>query len=103
MHITPEREAELSQQRELGSRASRLLEDPLFREAVEAIRNECRRSFETSKVDDDRGRLIARLKVDALEDVISKLVVHVRRGIMATDDLSLWETFREKMGKRKVS
>ena len=79
------------------------MEDELFREAVSAVREECRRDFERSKIEDDRGRLIARLKVDLLEDILTKLAKHIRWGVRAADDLSMWERFKERMTKRRAA
>jgi hypothetical protein len=70
-----------------GDRAQRLLEDPLIREALKAIRDKAILRFVESRVDSERDRLIARLQIDAAEEFVNALLHHVRNGTLAKSNL----------------
>ena len=78
-----ERERDLGPQMARASRAQAILDDPLFVEAVQAIRDECHRTFAESPLSDDQSRQEARFGLWALEKVIGKLATHTQTGRFA--------------------
>lgn len=77
-----------------AARAKRILEDDLFVEAIEAIKDEIMRDFANSSLNDDETRKTARLRLKALDDVVGKFKSCIQTGQMASTQLS-W--LREKM------
>lgn len=80
-------EAQLRGEIDRAHRAERLLADDLIREALKAIRDRAHNEFTTSAINDDRARLVARLRVDVAEDFIASLSNHVATGRMAKTTL----------------
>lgn len=66
-------EVSLRRRIENGRKAAALLEDPFFKEAVEAVKTSAWDQFRTSKIEDDAGRRYARAKLDAIEGVIQSI------------------------------
>lgn len=71
-----------------GRRAAAILENPLFKDAVRAVRDGAVSQFENSAEDDDRTRTLARLKVGVLQDVVGRLTRHMHSGQAAETRLS---------------
>ena len=70
-----------------GERAKRILDDTLFKEAVEAVRDDIYGAFASSGIADDDARRIARLRLDVLNRVLKDLEHHMQTGELATEQL----------------
>lgn len=69
-------------------RAARLLDDDLFKAAVEGIKDGLWREFSTSALDDDRRRLHIRLQLGLLDDLLKHIRRHVETGKLASRQLA---------------
>ena len=72
-------------------RARQILDDALFKEAVQAVKDDTLRMFSDSSLNDDHARLLARLRLDCLDKVVGQLLTHVRTGELAEKQLPLIE------------
>lgn len=86
-----------------GSAAERIFNDPLLRAAIEAVKDAAWRQFAASAVDDDRTRLLVRLKLQVLAEVQDHLKTHIATGRLAAESLSQFEKFKEWMRRKKVA
>ena len=81
-----------------ANRAKSIIEDELFLEAVEAVKDQLWRDFAQSKLDDDNLRRNARIGVDMLDRILSSLRKHIETGKMA--DKALADIEKRKLFKR---
>lgn len=72
-----------------GEQAKRIYEDALFKEAVEAVRDRIWDQFSRCPVADDRGLLVARIKLECMDEVLRELRHHMDTGKMASQHLPL--------------
>lgn len=82
-------EAKLIVERERGARAKRLLDDPLFGEAIEALRNRAIQAFREADPNDDKALLLAKLRYLMAEDFLDQLVHHFNTGELAVQQLQI--------------
>lgn len=80
-------EAGLVIERERGARAKRLLDDPLFKEAMQAIRDKAIEAFREANPSDDKALLLAKLRYLMAEDFLDQLVHHFNTGELAVQQL----------------
>lgn len=71
-----------------ANRASRILEDDLFVDAVEAVKDHLWGEFAQSKLSDDDTRRNARIGVDMLDRILQSLRKHIETGKMAKVELA---------------
>tara|TARA_Y100000310_G_scaffold329437_1_gene399286 strand:- start:10356 stop:10685 length:330 start_codon:yes stop_codon:yes gene_type:complete len=83
-----DKRARLAQAIGRGQRASAIFEDPLFVEGVEAVRDECIRTFRNSTPDETPLREEAYFKHRALTDVVRQLQNPVRSAELAQEELA---------------
>ena len=87
-------ERKAHQELDRANRARQIMEDPLFRDAVEAVKDQLYKDFAASPLEDDKQRLSARIGIDMLDRVLTSLRKHVETGKMAA--LSLADIDRKK-------
>ena len=73
---------------ERAARAGAILEDELFRAAVEAVRGKLIGEFERSALDDDDARRAQRLCLDLLQRLVGELARHMTDGRLAAAELA---------------
>lgn len=83
-----------------ANRARAIYEDPLFAEAIEAIKDQLWKDFAQSKIGDHDTRLYARIGVDMLDKVCGALRKHMDTGKMAEKTLAGIEKRRDFFRKR---
>ena len=69
-------------------RAERILNEDLFRDAIQELRDGAVNRLTHADVGDIETLRLARLEYDALEKIIDKLTAHVRDGQIAEKDLA---------------
>lgn len=84
-------EGKLRAELDRANRAKRIVEDDLFTEAVESIRNALYRSFAESKLDDDDTRRCARIGVGLLDRLVGDIRYHIETGKLAGKTLDQLE------------
>lgn len=84
-----------------GSRAKQIYEDPLFAEAVDAVKDRVWKEFAASSLKDDTQRLICRLKLDCLDEVLKALHRHMETGRLASHQLPLIERTIKALSRRR--
>ena len=84
-------------------RASQILEDDLFKEAIAAIRGGFQKDFEDSDLNDDDTRRNARIGIEILTRILRALKHHVDTGKMAQVSLSEIEQRRSFLQRLKRS
>lgn len=67
--------------------ASRILENPLFVEAMDAIKDEIYKDFAQCNPRDERGLLCARLQIGLLDKLLKQLKTHIDTGKLAASAL----------------
>jgi hypothetical protein len=85
-----------------SQRAEQILNDPLFVEAVEAIRQRIFEGFKSAKADDADGLKILNLTNKVLDNVLSAINEHIRSGHIAAKritDIKTRKTFLERFRK----
>lgn len=84
-----EHEGQLREERSRGQEATRLLENRLFVEAVDIIKQECWEDFVSSnpKMEGDEKRRIARMKLGLIDDVLKHVKKVLTTGKMAAKQL----------------
>jgi len=86
--VTPEEDEALRRKEvDEGHRASRILEDSLFTETVEAVKDAIWKDFANCPAKDEKGLVIARLKLECLDDVIRSMKRYVETGKLAKQQL----------------
>lgn len=99
--VTATREAERARQ------AARIVDNPLFKEAVAACNDKIHDEFARSKLSDDETRRNARIAIDLLDRLLKNLKHHIETGKMANQTLVNIEDERKRKGifqrVRKVS
>jgi len=90
-------EVQLRGERDRAHRAARMLEDDLFTGAVQAVRENIRRDFEDSDLEDDAGRRIARIALDMLTKVVANIHSHMETGKLADVQIAKIEEKRKKL------
>lgn len=71
-----------------ANRARIILEDELFSDAVEAIKDQLWKDFAQSRIPDDDTRRNARIGVDMLDRILQSLRKHIETGKMAKKTLA---------------
>lgn len=84
-----------------GDRARQIYEDPLFKGAVEAVKDRIWSRFKESALDDDGDRRIARLKLDCLDEVLKELLRHMQTGMLAREHLPMIERTLQALSRRR--
>lgn len=84
-----------------GDQARRIYESPLFKEAVDAIKDRLWLQFSKSALADDKARLIARLKLDCLDELLKDLNRHMDTGKLASQQLPMIERALEAMRRKR--
>ena len=85
-----------------AARAGRLLEDDLFKGAVEAVKDRIWREFANSPpgVEGDEARRNGRMGLAVLDQILGQLRHHVQTGRLATEQLGMLAKVREKLKRR---
>lgn len=68
--------------------ADTLINNPLFKEAVEVVKDQLWTEFQAKDFNDDRGRLAVQLSLDMLNRVLKHIREHIRTGKLAKAGLS---------------
>lgn len=68
--------------------ADTLLNNPLLKEAVEAVKDQLWTEFQAKDLNDDRGRLVTQVGLEMLNRVLKQLRYHVETGKLAKAGLS---------------
>ncbi len=68
-----------------ANQAMQLLDNPLLKEAIHELREECVRELTDSKLDDDDARRIARHKLEGLRQVVVSLRRHMETGRLVVE------------------
>lgn len=68
--------------------ADTLINNPLLKDAVEAVKDRLYQEFLTKDLNDDRGRLAAQLGMEMLSRVLKQIREHIRTGKMAKASLT---------------
>lgn len=79
---------------------SQTLDSAVFKEAVEAVKQRLYEEFSRSELDDDRGRLYARIGMDVLDRILKHLRHHVQTGKLAKTALAEIEEKKRRATKR---
>jgi len=80
---------ELTEKIRRGERATAILGDELFKSAVRVARERAVSEFEGSDLGDDKTRLRARLRLEALTDIVSELHSVMTDGEVAEKKLGM--------------
>jgi hypothetical protein len=81
--VTSEEEfAKLREEQDRATRAQNVLEEPFFKDAMQALRNEAIGAFKRAPIDDPAALQIARMRYELTEEFLNKLVHHVQTGRM---------------------
>ena len=85
-----------------AARAKRLLEDTLFKAAIEAVKDSIWRDFagSSSGVAGDEARRNARTGLDVLDQILGKLRHHVQTGRLASEQLGMLAKVKERLKRR---
>ncbi len=96
-------EAEQTARKELerANRTRQIVEDPIFRDAVQAVRDQLYKDFAKSDLGDDRKRLSARIGVDLLETLLTALEKHMQTGKMAEHTLAEIDAKKTMLDRHK--
>ncbi len=89
--------AKLAPRANMAARAQSILDDELFRDAVEAVRDRLLSEFKSGKPENAKD---VRLMYDALERVISALHEHMRDGQIVKarlDQINVRKSFLERL------
>ena len=70
-----------------AQRAKAIVEDPLFMDATEKIKQQVWEDFARTPINDDHGRLVARIKLELLQDFLKSLKSHMGTGKLAQETL----------------
>lgn len=76
-------ERDLAATRDRAHRAGRILNDDLFKDAIQSLRDEAVHRLTHADPADVESLCQARLEYDALENVIGKMIMHVHDGQIA--------------------
>ena len=96
-------EGALKESQRRAFRAGQIRLDPLFRGAVEAIKDDIWSDFARSKPDDDEARRMARLRLDVLDRVLGELNRHMSDGTLATKRLEGLTAAVRKFKERRAN
>ena len=96
-------EAKLRQEQDRGHRAQAILEEPLFIEAVQAVRDEAHKAFKAAKPEDTQALQTARLGLEVTERLLTKLTHHMRTGQLASERLGWIEAMKERARRRRAA
>jgi hypothetical protein len=82
--------------------AQRILDDPLFKDAVRAVRDRCIEDFKATKAGDVEGLRVARLTFETAELFVNVLAGHMRDGQIAQIKLDAAKQSRAKRPLQKA-
>ena len=85
-----------------AARAKRLLDDELFKAAIDAVKDRIWRDFATSApgIEGDEARRLDRTGLDVLDRILGQLRHHVQTGRLAAEQLGMLAKVREKLKRR---
>lgn len=72
-----------------AKRAQDLLNDELFQNAVAAVREASIKQFTDSRLDDDKTRRMARMRLAALDGLLKDIEKHIADGKFHTRELEI--------------
>jgi len=72
-----------------ADRAQRLLDDDLFKEAMQAVMDKAIEGFKVARPNDAEALKAARYRLEVAEDVLNEIVTHVQTGQMNGTRLSM--------------
>lgn len=96
-------EQKLRVEQDRGSRAARILEDDLFKEALEAVREHCHEMFRNAKPHDVEALQVARISLQCADAFERRITYHMKTGKMANDALLKIQELKERAIKRRAA
>jgi hypothetical protein len=85
---------------QLEQKASNILDSPLLKDAIEAVKDQLYKEFAASALEDDNLRLRARIGIEMLDRVLKHLRHHIDTGKMARVALAEVEEKKRQARKR---
>ncbi len=83
--MSEDKTTKLSRQIDSGDVASRTMQ--ALEEAFQHLDDECYRTFSTSDIHDDEGRMVCRLYLRVMDDVRNRFMLAIRNGETARKEL----------------
>ena len=71
------------QELDRAQQADNLINNPLLKDAVEAVKDQLWQEFQQKDFNDDRGRLAAQIGLSMLDRILKNIREHIRTGKMA--------------------
>lgn len=98
-----EDEQKLRFEQDRGHRAARMLEDEIFKDAIEAVKEQAHALFKKADPHDLEALQVARVTLSCVEAVEKQIVHHMNTGKMASTMLERIQTLKDRTIKRKAA